>query len=88
MLDKLESIKAETLLITDRSNKHASKLRGPRQQSVTIPAALGAKSKLPEEIYTPIPYIVPAQLFAVSLAEVKHVDPDHPRTLNKVTQTM
>jgi glucosamine--fructose-6-phosphate aminotransferase (isomerizing) len=88
MLEKLESIEAETLLITDRSNKAAASLRGARQQSVVIPAALASKSKLPQEIYTPIPYIVPAQLFAVSLAELKHLDPDNPRALSKVTRTL
>jgi glucosamine--fructose-6-phosphate aminotransferase (isomerizing) len=88
MLEKLESIEAETLLITDRSNKAAAKLQGARQRSLVIPAALASKSRLPDEIYTPIPYIVPAQLFAVSLAELKHLDPDNPRTLSKVTRTL
>jgi glucosamine--fructose-6-phosphate aminotransferase (isomerizing) len=41
-----------------------------------------------DELFTPIPYIVPAQLFAVSLAEEKGLDPDQPRALNKVTRTM
>ena len=35
-----------------------------------------------------IPYIVPAQLFAASLAEVKRLDPDKPRSLSKVTQNL
>jgi glucosamine--fructose-6-phosphate aminotransferase (isomerizing) len=37
------------------------------------------------EIYTPIPYIVPAQMFASLLAEIKGLDPDKPRSLQKVT---
>jgi glucosamine--fructose-6-phosphate aminotransferase (isomerizing) len=37
---------------------------------------------------TPIPYIVPAQLFAASLATRKGLDPDRPRTLSKVTLTI
>jgi len=37
---------------------------------------------------TPIPYIVPAQLFAAALAAHKGIDPDRPRTLNKVTKTI
>jgi glucosamine--fructose-6-phosphate aminotransferase (isomerizing) len=37
------------------------------------------------EIYAPIPYIVPAQMFASLLAEIKGLDPDKPRSLQKVT---
>ena len=37
---------------------------------------------------TPIPYIVPAQLFAAHLAAQKGLNPDQPRTLNKVTLTL
>ena len=40
------------------------------------------------EIYTPIPYIVPGQIFAALLAEVKGLDPDAPRSLRIVTQTV
>jgi glucosamine--fructose-6-phosphate aminotransferase (isomerizing) len=43
--------------------------------------------KIPE-IYTPIPYIIPGQLFAALLAEIKGLDPDKPRSLNIVTQTV
>ena len=37
---------------------------------------------------TPIPYIVPAQIFAACLAAQKGLDPDQPRTLTKVTLTL
>ncbi len=88
LLERLRSIKAETLLITDRSNKDAGTLQGLTERPLTIPAALAKKGPLPEEVYTPIPYIIPAQLFAASLAEVKHLDADRPRTLSKVTQNL
>ncbi len=88
MLEKLQSLKAETLLITDRSNKEAQSLPGLEKSAVVIPAKLGRKNANPEEIFTPIPYIIPGQLFAASLAEVKGLDPDRPRTLSKVTRTM
>jgi glucosamine--fructose-6-phosphate aminotransferase (isomerizing) len=39
-------------------------------------------------LYTPIPYIVPAQLFAAQLAEIKGLNPDRPRMLHKITRTM
>lgn len=88
LLEKLQSIKAETLLITDGSNQQARRAKGVTQEPFVIPALLGYRGALPEDLYTPIPYIVPAQLFAASLAEVKRLDPDRPRTLNKVTQTI
>ncbi len=88
LIERLRSIKAETLLITDRSNKDAGTLQGLTEAPLTIPAALARKGPLPEEVYTPIPYIIPAQLFAASLAEVKHLDADRPRTLSKVTQNL
>jgi glucosamine--fructose-6-phosphate aminotransferase (isomerizing) len=40
------------------------------------------------ELFTPIPYIIPAQIFAAKLAEQKGLDPDKPRTLTKITQTL
>src|SRR5208283_1446020 len=40
------------------------------------------------EIYSPIPYVVPAQIFAGLLAEIKGIDPDKPRSLHIVTQTV
>jgi glutamine---fructose-6-phosphate transaminase (isomerizing) len=47
--------------------------------------------KLPPEIdefLSPIPFIVPAQLFAAHLSEAKGLDPDTPRSLSKVTKTI
>jgi glucosamine--fructose-6-phosphate aminotransferase (isomerizing) len=87
MLDKLQSLKAQTLLITDRGNASAAEQKGTGLQVLTIARDLTHRT-LPEDVYTPIPYIVPAQLFAASLAEVKHLDPDRPRTLSKITQTI
>ena len=40
------------------------------------------------ELYSPIPYIVPGQIFAARLAEVKGIDPDKPRSLQIVTRTV
>ncbi len=88
LLEKLKSIRAEMLLITDKSNKYVRAVDGLTQEPLIIPAALAKKTTVPEELYTPIPYIIPAQLFAASLAEVKRLDADRPRTLSKVTQTI
>jgi glucosamine--fructose-6-phosphate aminotransferase (isomerizing) len=90
LLGKLESLKAELLLITDQTNAEALKDSGAgkRRSVVVIPEEITAKGGLPEDLFTPIPYIIPAQLFAASLAEVKRLDPDRPRTLSKVTLTI
>jgi glucosamine--fructose-6-phosphate aminotransferase (isomerizing) len=77
-MDKLRAMHAEVLAISDPANREvetrASRvIRLPRQ----IP-----------ELLTPIPYIVPAQLFAAYLALEKGLDPDRPRTLSKVTLTL
>ena len=78
MLDKLRGLKAETVVITDRGNPAAS---GKATRAIRL------RSKI-EELFTPIPYIVPGQIFAASLAAQKGLDPDQPRTLSKVTQTL
>ena len=45
-------------------------------------------SKGIDEFLSPIPFIVPAQLFAAFLAKAKGIDPDAPRSLSKVTKTI
>ena len=77
-LEKVKQLKAETVVITDTGNTEVREL-GTRL--IRLPR------KLPE-FYTPIPYIVPAQIFAACLAEQKGLDPDKPRTISKVTLTM
>lgn len=88
LIEKLQSIKAETLVITDSSNVGLQQMRSQIQSALIIPEPLSVSNQTPPDLYTPIPYIIPAQLFACSLAEVKRLDPDRPRTLNKVTQTL
>jgi glucosamine--fructose-6-phosphate aminotransferase (isomerizing) len=86
MLAKLQQLKAETLVITDRSNANAQRAA---RKSICLPVDLAdPNGPLPADVYTPIPYIVPAQLFAACLAEQKGLDPDRPRTLSKVTRTL
>ena len=46
------------------------------------------RSGVPEDAFTPIPSIIPAQLFAGHLSEIKGLNPDRPRMLSKVTQTL
>jgi len=75
MRDKLRSLDAETLVITDQSNRAAVK------NAMVLPFDV-------EELYSPIPYVIPAQLFAACLAAEKGLNPDQPRTLQKVTRTI
>jgi glucosamine--fructose-6-phosphate aminotransferase (isomerizing) len=78
MRARLAELKAETLIFTDRGNREAVAMN---PNAVVVPASL-------KELYTPIPYIIPAQLFTAFLAEQKGLDPDRPRTLSKVTRTL
>jgi glucosamine--fructose-6-phosphate aminotransferase (isomerizing) len=78
MLAKLEHLKAETLLITDENNAEALSLHA---RAIRLPMKL-------DELYTPIPYIIPAQILAAGLAAQKGVNPDRPRTISKVTRTL
>jgi glutamine---fructose-6-phosphate transaminase (isomerizing) len=84
VLDRLEELKAETLAITDRRNTEA---HDKAARLIEIPDAPGPGAPL-DDLYTPIPYIVPAQLFAGQLAALKGLNPDLPRTLHKITRTM
>jgi glucosamine--fructose-6-phosphate aminotransferase (isomerizing) len=77
-LDKLKGLQAEIVAITDGSNKE---VEARATRVIRLPGRM-------KEVMTPIPYIVPAQLFAAYLAAQKGLNPDHPRTLSKVTLTM
>jgi glucosamine--fructose-6-phosphate aminotransferase (isomerizing) len=78
MLTKLHGLGAEILAITDPDNRDV-------EECATKVVRLPRRTN---EILTPIPYIVPAQLFAACLAAQKGLNPDQPRTLSKVTRTM
>ncbi len=84
MLARLDQLKAETLLISDQSHRDLPHDRG----AIVIPARLKRSAATPSDLYTPIPYIIPCQLFAACLANEKGINPDQPRTLSKVTRTM
>jgi glutamine---fructose-6-phosphate transaminase (isomerizing) len=76
MLIRLEGLRAETVVITDRRNPEAA---NRARRVISIPARI-------QELYTPIPYIIPAQLFAGALAAEKNLNPDRPRGLGKITK--
>ncbi|HYP54045.1 MAG TPA: SIS domain-containing protein [Pyrinomonadaceae bacterium] len=76
LLGRLKELRADVLAIT--SDEEAAKLC---TRSVTMPAEIN-------ELLAPIPYIIPAQLFAALLADAKGLNPDAPRSLAKVTRTL
>jgi glucosamine--fructose-6-phosphate aminotransferase (isomerizing) len=84
VVDMLAEVKAETLVIADESNTEAC---AKAARLIRLPRAPGNWGG-PLDLYTPIPYIVPAQLFAAQLAEIKGLNPDRPRMLHKITRTM
>jgi glucosamine--fructose-6-phosphate aminotransferase (isomerizing) len=75
LLAKIKQLGADTLAFTGQS------LAGLATREVVVPRTG------PGDLYTPIPYIVPGQLFAALLAAAKGLNPDAPRQLAKVTQT-
>ncbi len=85
MLGRLGQLNAEALVITDLGNPEALK---KASRAICIPAKLDYPGPLPVDVYSPIPYIIPAQLFCLGLATERGLDPDRPRTLSKVTQTL
>jgi glucosamine--fructose-6-phosphate aminotransferase (isomerizing) len=76
LLERLHELHADTLAITgDRQVAQLS------SRAIQMPPQIG-------EFLAPIPYIIPAQLFAALLAEAKGLNPDAPRSLAKVTRTL
>ncbi|HEX8181930.1 MAG TPA: SIS domain-containing protein [Pyrinomonadaceae bacterium] len=76
LLARLNELRADTLAITGDEAAARTATRALR-----LPAHVN-------EFLAPIPYIIPAQLFAALLADAKGLDPDAPRSLSKVTRTL
>src|SRR2546429_4357324 len=76
LIKRLRELSADTLVITGDLDAAAKCSR-----SIIMPREI-------DEFFAPIPYIIPAQLFAALLAEAKGLDPDKPRSLSKVTRTL
>jgi glucosamine--fructose-6-phosphate aminotransferase (isomerizing) len=85
MARRLVKLEAELLVLAPESATEALELA---RRSIRVPMAPGQQSAVPADLYTPIPYIVPAQMFAAFLAVEKGLNPDQPRTLTKVTRTL
>ncbi|HYE74895.1 MAG TPA: SIS domain-containing protein [Blastocatellia bacterium] len=76
LLEKLKSLGAETVVISSEASIIKAARRGMK-----IPARIS-------DTLSPIPYVIPAQLFAALLAASKGINPDQPRSLSKVTRTV
>src|ERR1043166_6756624 len=69
LMQRLSELRADTLMISDDAELAAMSTR-----SILMPPEI-------DELLAPIPYIVPAQLFAALLADAKGLNPDTPRSL-------
>jgi glucosamine--fructose-6-phosphate aminotransferase (isomerizing) len=76
LLHRLRELNADCLSITnDAETGYLS------SRSITMPKEI-------DEFLSPIPFIVPAQMFAALLSAAKGLNPDEPRSLSKVTKTI
>ncbi len=82
MARKLRQREADTLVFAPKTRHDVLELGSRR---IELP---DAPSGSPADLFAPIPSIIPGQLFAALLAEVKGLDPDQPRGLSKVTKTI
>jgi glucosamine--fructose-6-phosphate aminotransferase (isomerizing) len=73
--ERLHQLGAETVVISSepRIQRRASR-------AIAMPDRI-------DDLLSPIPYIIPGQMFAALLAEAKGLSPDQPRSLRKITQT-
>jgi len=75
LLTRLKTLGAETVVISSEAA-----LLKAATRPIEIPQRI-------DELLSPIPYIIPAQIFAALLAAAKGLSPDRPRSLAKVTKT-
>lgn len=76
LIKRVNGLGAETLVISSE----AAAVKTARR-AIQFPEHIS-------EILSPIPYIIPAQLFTALLAATKGLTPDQPRSLSKVTKTI
>jgi glucosamine--fructose-6-phosphate aminotransferase (isomerizing) len=76
LLTSLHGLHADCLPITNDAE-----IGSMSRKSLILPADI-------DEFLTPIPFIIPGQLFAAYLSAAKGLDPDAPRSLSKVTKTI
>lgn len=80
--------KSSVDLLEELRDLHADSLTITNDDDIAALARNSLRMPQMDEFLTPIPFIVPAQLFAALLSEAKGIDPDAPRSLKKVTKTI
>ncbi|MDQ3635762.1 MAG: SIS domain-containing protein [Acidobacteriota bacterium] len=76
LLKRLKELNADSFSITNDE-----KIARLSSRNLKMPSEI-------EEILSPIPFVIPAQIFAAYLSESKGLNPDSPRSLSKVTKTV
>ncbi len=76
LLKRLHELHADSLAITNDAE-----IAGLSSRNLQMPTEI-------DEFLSPIPFIIPAQLFAALLSKAKGIDADAPRSLSKVTKTL
>ncbi len=76
LLNSLKELNADSFTITNK--KEIAKMSS---RSLLMSEEI-------EEILSPIPFVIPAQMFSAYLSEEKGLNPDSPRSLSKVTKTV
>lgn len=74
--ERLRRLGAETVVISSQQ-----RIQRRASRSINMPDRI-------DDLLSPIPYIIPGQMFAALLATAKGLSPDQPRSLRKVTQTI
>ena len=72
---RLRSLRARLLAISD-----VPELLAAADEPIALPASV-------EERFSPLTAVLPGQLFALHFARARGIDPDHPRVIEKVTET-
>ena len=75
LLNNLRELNADSFSITN-------------DEEIAKNSANALRVPVDDEFLSPIPFSIPAQLFAALLSEAKGLDPDSPRSLKKVTHTI
>ncbi len=76
LLKRLKELNADSFSITNDDE-----IAGLSSRALRLPKDI-------DEFLSPIPFVIPAQLFAAFLSEAKGINPDAPRSLTKVTRTV
>lgn len=75
LAQRLRGMRAQLLVISD-----VPELLATADEPIALPASV-------EERFSPLTAVLPGQLFALHFARARGLDPDHPRLIEKITET-